>query len=374
MAILHMLTCNGLPFGRCKTRAKTVAIQGSGKHSRGSQNNSLSLSSSTDRCADSNHPQHTCWAESPEPARAPCLRVLRPRALPRDSNRLTAPCLHAPDAHLRRAIRAPVAGRGARQLPMAIGPMAAALGASSGTFRRAGRAENDTVHRSPPPARRTGSTPRLGCGDSLQVTAVGPRQPPPRPHREGPLPTPRRPPRPPAARVCPLARCAPHAPHTRSRARDGEPAQVSGSEPSRPPKHTPSPFPHHTTIPHAGRRPRGRRPPPAASQWGRFLATTPRCGDAVRQSGRAGEPLRRPRAGLRGGGHPHGSGGGCRRPGRGGWPRGSPRHRCPCVSMCMLVPTARTVTFNYNCVTVRCPHVYIKISRAISIALDSRDS
>ena len=35
---------------------------------------------------------------------------------------------------------------------------------------------------------------------------------------------------------------------------------------------------------------------------------------------------------------------------------------------------ARTVTFNYNCVTVRCPHVYIKLSTAISIALDSRDS
>ena len=35
---------------------------------------------------------------------------------------------------------------------------------------------------------------------------------------------------------------------------------------------------------------------------------------------------------------------------------------------------ARTVTFNYNCVTVRCPRVYIKLSIAISIVLDSRDS
>ena len=111
MAILHILTDVTLHFGRCKTRAKTVAILHGGGNSRRSQNNSLSLSSSTDRCADSNHPQHTCWAESPEPARAPCLRVLRPRALPRDSNRLTAPCLHVPDAHLRRAICAHVAGR-----------------------------------------------------------------------------------------------------------------------------------------------------------------------------------------------------------------------------------------------------------------------
>ena len=35
---------------------------------------------------------------------------------------------------------------------------------------------------------------------------------------------------------------------------------------------------------------------------------------------------------------------------------------------------ARTVTFKYNCVTVRCPRVYIKLSIAISIVLDSRDS
>ena len=31
-------------------------------------------------------------------------------------------------------------------------------------------------------------------------------------------------------------------------------------------------------------------------------------------------------------------------------------------------------TFKYNCVTVRCPHVYIKLSAAISMVLDSRDS
>ena len=156
MAILHMLTWRVLQFGRCKTRAKTVAILHGGGNSRRSQNNSLSLSSSTDRCADSNHPQHTCWAESPEPARAPCLRVLRPRALPRDSNRLTAPCLHVPDAHLRRAMCAHVAGRGAGQLPMALVRMAAALGAASGTFRRAGMAENHTVHRSPPTGQEVG--------------------------------------------------------------------------------------------------------------------------------------------------------------------------------------------------------------------------
>ena len=35
---------------------------------------------------------------------------------------------------------------------------------------------------------------------------------------------------------------------------------------------------------------------------------------------------------------------------------------------------ARTVTFKYNCVTVRCPRVFIKLSIAISILLDSRDS
>ena len=35
---------------------------------------------------------------------------------------------------------------------------------------------------------------------------------------------------------------------------------------------------------------------------------------------------------------------------------------------------ARTVTFNYNYVTVRRPHVYIKLSAAISMVLDSRDS
>ena len=171
MAILHILTCSQLQFGRCKTRAKTVAIRGGGGNSRRSQNNSLSLSSSTDRCADSNHPQHTCWAESPEPARAPCLRVLRPRALPRDSNRLTAPCLHVPDAHLRRAICAHVAGRWARQLPMAIVRTAAALGASSGTFKRAGMAENDTIHRSPP---------RLGGGPAHRGSAVVATKKPPR--------------------------------------------------------------------------------------------------------------------------------------------------------------------------------------------------
>ena len=150
MAILHTLTDATLQLGRCKTRAKTVAIRDGGEYSRKSQNKSLSLSSRTDRCADSNRPKHTHWAEPPEPARAPCLRVLRPRALPRDSNRLTAPCLHAPDAHLRRAMCAHVAGRGAGQLPMALVRMAAALGAASGTFRRAGMAENHTVHRSPP--------------------------------------------------------------------------------------------------------------------------------------------------------------------------------------------------------------------------------
>ena len=202
MAILHMRTCNGLQFGRCKTRAKTVAIRDGGEYSRKSQNKSLSFSSRTDRCADSNHPQHTCWAESPEPARAPCLRVLRPRALPRDSNRLTAPCLHVPDAHLRRAMCAHVAGRGPGQLPMALVRMAAALGAASGTFRRAGMAENHTVHRSPPPARRRAGPPRLGRGGHTKATAVGPRKPPAQPHPGGPPQPPRRPPRPPRDRLC----------------------------------------------------------------------------------------------------------------------------------------------------------------------------
>ena len=60
----------------------------------------------------------------------------------------------------------------------------------------------------------------------------------------------------------------------RSRAREGEPAQVSGSEPSHPPKHTPSPTHRAWPIPHVGRRPRGRERAAAASQSGvhRLLA------------------------------------------------------------------------------------------------------
>ena len=39
MAILHILGDLMLPFGRCKTRAKTVAIRDGGEYSRKSQNN-----------------------------------------------------------------------------------------------------------------------------------------------------------------------------------------------------------------------------------------------------------------------------------------------------------------------------------------------
>ena len=73
----------------------------------------------------------------------------------------------------------------------------------------------------PPPARRRAGPPRLGRGGHTKATAVGPRQPPPQPHPGVPPPPPRRPPRPPRARLCLFARCAPRAPHTRSRAREG---------------------------------------------------------------------------------------------------------------------------------------------------------
>ena len=75
---------------------------------------------------------------------------------------------------------------------------------------------------------------------------------------------------------------------------------------------------------------------------------------------------------MRGAGDPHGSGGGSRRPGWGGWPRGGPRHCRPRVGMCMLVAMCTDgFMYLYNYVTVRCPRVYIKLSRAISIILDS---
>ena len=63
----------------------------------------------------------------------------------------------------------------------------------------------------PPPARSTAGQPRLGFGGPAQgVTAVGPRHLP-QPHRGGPLPPPRRPPRPHQARLWLFARCAPRA-------------------------------------------------------------------------------------------------------------------------------------------------------------------
>ena len=328
-----------MQFGRCKTRAKTVAIQGGGGNSRGSQNKSLSLSSRTGRCADSNPPQPTHWADPPEPARAPCLRVLRPRALPRDSNRLTAPCLHVPDAHLRRAICAHVAGRWARQLPMAIGRTAAALGAASGTVRRVGMAENDTVHRSPPPARRRAVPPRLGRGGHKKATTVGPRQPPPQPHLEGPLPPLRRLPRPPQARLCLFARCAPRAPHTRALGLAAPCLPLSSYHPSHPLKHTPPPTHRAWPIPHVGRRPRGRDRAAAASPTGAFFGIDSSLWRRRATVGAGWGAAGALEGGLVGGGRSQPP----RRqvPAAGtGWvaPRGPETHRCPRVSMCMLVP------------------------------------
>jgi hypothetical protein len=235
-------------------------------------------------------------------------------------------------------------------------------------------AENDTVHRSPPPARRRAGPPRLGRGGHTKATAVGPRQPPPQPHPGVPPPPPRRPPRPPRARLCLFARCAPRAPHTRSPAREGEPAQVSGSEPSHPPKHTPSPPPPLLAIPHVGRRRRGREPPAAASPRSRFFGID--------------SSLRWRRATVGAGwGAPGAAGGGLAGGGASprlrrrvlaagtGWvaPRGA-ETPLPSREHVHARAHARTVTFKYNCVTVGCPRVYIKLSIAISIVLDSRDS
>ena len=157
----------------------------------------------------------------------------------------------------------------------------------------------------------------------------------------------------------------------RSRVPEGEPAQARGSEPSRPPKHTSSPPRADSPIPHAGRRPRGRERAAAASpqrldfcidyslRWRRETVGAGR-GAAEAAGG-----------GLAGGGRP---------------PR--LRRRVPAAGTGWVAPRepetppplhvhvharahARTVTFKYNCVTVRRPRVYIKLSMAISIVLDS---
>ena len=52
------------------------------------------------------------------------------------------------------------------------------------------------------------------------------------------------------------------------------------------------------------------------------------------------------------------------------WPPANPPTR---TELSLQAPNA-TVTFNYNYVTVRCPYVYVKLSTAISMVLDSRDS
>ena len=95
----------------------------------------------------------------------------------------------------------------------------------------------------PPPAKRRAGQPRLGFGGPAQgVTAVGPRHLP-QPHRGGPLPPPRRPPRPHQARLCLLARCAPRA--LRAARTGGSGSMLTTSfQPPRPPcqAHTPASY------------------------------------------------------------------------------------------------------------------------------------
>ena len=124
----------------------------------------------------------------------------------------------------------------------------------------------------------------------------------------------------------------------RLRARDGEPAQASVSEPSRPPKHTPSPTHRAWPIPHVGRRPRGRERAAAASPQRRKFGIDSSLRWRRETVGAGRGAAEAAGGGLAGGGDPHGSGGGSRRPGRDGWPRESPGHRRPRMCMCMLVP------------------------------------
>ena len=146
---------------------------------------------------------------------------------------------------------------------------------------------------------------------------------------------------------------------------------LSSNHPSHPLKHTPLPPPPLLAIPHVGRRRRGREPPAAASPRSRFFGidSSLRWRRATVGAGRGAAEAAG--GGLAGGGRP---------------PR--LRRRVPAAGTGWVAPRepetpppshvhvharahARTVTFKYNCVTVRRPRVYIKLSMAISIVLDS---
>ena len=146
---------------------------------------------------------------------------------------------------------------------------------------------------------------------------------------------------------------------------------LSSHHPSHPPKLTPSPPDAYLTIPHVGRRPRGRERAAAAPFSGVDFGLRPLAAVAARD-GRGGLGSRwGAEGGLVGGGRsPR-----LRRrvPAAGtGWvaPR-EPETPPPSHGHVHARAHARTVTFKYNCVTVRRPRVYIKLSIAISIVLDS---
>ena len=113
-------------------------------------------------------------------------------------------------AHERGMSRLPLPPHGTVLNIMCAQPTAArmAVGDDAGDE---GRAVNRSFTALRIPARAAASTPRLGCGAPARVTAVGARQPPPQPHPEGAPSPPRRLPRPPPARLCLFARCAPRA-------------------------------------------------------------------------------------------------------------------------------------------------------------------
>ena len=81
------------------------------------------------------HPSTPTGRSLPTPQRPPNSPYSSPAPPPLDSNRLTAPCFLAPRAHLWRAMCAPITWQGARKSTTTIVRMGAALGAASGTFR-----------------------------------------------------------------------------------------------------------------------------------------------------------------------------------------------------------------------------------------------
>ena len=146
---------------------------------------------------------------------------------------------------------------------------------------------------------------------------------------------------------------------------------LSSHHPSHPPKLTPSPPDAYPTIPHVGRRPRGRERAAAASEveLKKIHDSSLRWRHATVGAGwgAAGAP----EGGLVGGGRsPR-----LRRrvPAAGtGWvaPR-EPETPPPSHGHVHARAHAWTVSCNYNCVTVRRPRVYLKLPIAISIVLDS---